>query len=166
MKILFFKEGSKVGKKKKLFVLLGMVLLLVVTGYLNVKLNGSDKELEATTTSANFFTTCRADKIASRNYQLELCNSIINTSTNQQEINDAKAERASINARVENELVLESLIASTGYEDVIVTTTDTSTNVFVKTSNGLNSDEVASILSILTKDAGILASTVKIIPVE
>ncbi len=166
MKILFFKEGVKMSKRKKIFVLVSMVLLLVVTGYLNVALNKTDSNLEVTTTSANFFTSCRADKIASRNYQLELCNSIINTSTDQLEIEAAKAERAKINARVENELVLESLIAATGYEDVIVTTADESTNVFVKTSAGLNSDEVASILSILTNDAGIVASTVKIIPVE
>ena len=166
MKILFFKEGKKVGKKKKIFVLISMVLLLVVTGYLNVAFNKTDNDLEATTTSANFFTSCRADKIASRNYQIELCNAIINTSTDSVEIDNAKKERAKINARVESELVLESLIAATGYEDVIVTTTDDSTNVFVKTSLGLNSDEVASILSILTKDAGIVASTVKIIPVE
>ena len=82
------------------------------------------------------------------------------------EINSAKAERAKIAARMESELVLEGLIAASGYDDVIVTTTDDSTNVFVKTSAGLNSDEVASILSILTSETGVVASNVKIIPVE
>ena len=167
MKILFFKEGKKMlSKKKKIFVLVSMVVLLVVTGYLNVQLNKTDSDLEATTTTANFFTTCRADKIASRNYQIELYNSIINSSTNAEEIAEAKAEKSKIAARVESELALEALIAATGYEDVIVTTTDDNTNVFVKTSAGLNGDEVASILSILTTETGVLASNVKIIPVE
>ena len=167
MKILYFKEGNKMsGKKRKIFVLVAMVALLVVTGYLNVRLNQVDADLETTTTSANFFTTCRADKIASRNYQLELYDSIIASSTSVDEISEARAERAKIAARVESELVLEGLIAASGYEDVIVTTTDDSTNVFVKTSTGLNSDEVASILSILTSETGVVASNVKIIPVE
>ena len=152
--------------QKKIFVLIAMVALLVVTGYLNVKFNSNESVLETTTTSANFFTTCRADKIASRNYQLELYDSIISTSSDAEEIASAKVERAKIASRVESELVLEGLIAACGYEDVIVTTTEDNTNVFVKTSAGLNSDEVASILSILTTETDVLASNVKIIPVE
>ena len=143
MKIFYFKERNRMGKKKKIFVLVSMIVLLVVTGYLNVAFNKTDSVLETTTTSANFFTSCRADKIASRNYQLELYDSIIATSLDEQEIETAKKERAKIAARVESELVLEGLIAASGYEDVIVTTTEDSTNVFVKTSAGLNSDEVA-----------------------
>ena len=167
MKILFFREGNKMlSKGKKIFVLVAMVVLLVVTGYLNVAFNKTDSVLETTTTSANFFTTCRADKIASRNYQIELYDAIISSATNVDEVEKAKAEKAKIVSRVESELVLEGLIAASGYEDVIVTTTDDSTNVFVKTSAGLNSDEVASILSILTSEASVVASSVKIIPVE
>ena len=167
MKIFYFKEGGKnMNKKRKVFVLISMVVLLVVTGYLNVALNKTENTLETTTTSANFFTSCRADKIASRNYQIELYDSIISASTDAKEVEEAKKERAKIAARVESELVLEGLIAASGYEDVIVTTTDDSTNVFVKTSAGLNSDEVASILSILTNETGVVASSVKIIPVE
>ena len=94
MKILFFKEGKKmISKKKKVFVLVSMVILLVVTGFLNVYFNKTDSDLETTTTSANFFTTCRADKIASRNYQLEMYDTIINTSSNAEEVSAAKAEK-------------------------------------------------------------------------
>ena len=43
MKILFFKEGRKMfSKRKKIFVLVSMVLLLVVTGFLNVYFNKTD----------------------------------------------------------------------------------------------------------------------------
>ncbi len=166
MKIIFFKEGKKMSKKKKIFILVSMVLLLVITGYLNVALNGNESELETTTTSANFFTSCRADKLASRNYQIEIYDSIIASSTDATEIANAKAMKAEIAAKMEAEQVLESLIAATGYEDVIVTNSDDNMNVFVKTSTGLTGDEVAKILSILTNEAKVLATNVKIIPVE
>ena len=167
MKILFFKEGGKVlSKKKKIFVLVSMVLLLVVTGYLNVALNKTDGEIETATTTANFFTSCRADKLASRNYQIEIYNSIIASSTDAAEVAAAKVEKAKIASKMESELVLEGLIAATGYEDVIVTSTDDNMNVFVKTSAGLTSNEVAKILSILVDETNVLATNVKIIPVE
>jgi len=166
MKILFFKEGNKMlSKKKKIFILISMVVLLVVTGYLNVALNKTDSELETTLTTANFFTSCRADKLASRNYQLEIYQSIIDTSTDEAEIEDAKQKRDSISANMEAELALEGLIAATGYDDVIVTNTDDGMNVFVKTSTGITGDEAATILSILTREAKVLAKNVKIIPV-
>ena len=166
MKILFFKEGKMLSKKKKIFILVSMVLLLVVTGYLNVALNKNDSELDVTTSSANFFTSCREDKLATRNYQIEIYDSIIASSSDASEVENAKAEKAKIAANMEKELTLESLIAATGYEDVIVTNADDNMNVFVKTSMGLNANEVAKILSILTRETKVLATNVKIIPVE
>ena len=165
MKILFFKEGKLMSKKKKIFILVSMVLLLVVTGYLNVALNKKGSELATTTTSANFFESCRADKIASRNYQLEIYDSIIAASADADEIAAAKAEKAAIAAKMEKELVLEGLIAATGYEDVIVTASEDNMNVYVKTATGLNADQVASILSILVREAKVLATNVRVIPV-
>ena len=152
-------------KKKKIFILVSMVLLLVVTGYLNVALNNKNSDLAATTTSANFFESCRADKIASRNYQLEIYDSIIAASTDPDEIADAKAQKAAIAAKMEKELVLEGLIAATGFEDVIVTDSGENLNVYVKTSVGLTSNEGASILSILVREAKVLATQVRVIPI-
>ena len=155
MKILYFREGKfMLSKKKKVFVLVSMVVLLVVTGYLNIALNKTDGELPVTTTTANFFSTSRADKISSRNYQLEIYDSIIATSTDQVEVENAKAERNKIAAKIETENMLETMIAATGYEDVIVTSVDAGYNVFVKSAVGINSDEVAKILSILVDETG------------
>ena len=64
MKILFFREGKHMSKKKKIFILISMVALLLVTGYLNIALNKKDSDLEASSSTANFFTSCRADKIS------------------------------------------------------------------------------------------------------
>lgn len=166
MKILFFKEGKKMSKKKKIFILVSMVLLLVVTGYLNIALNRSNNKVETTTTTANFFTSSRADYLAARNYQLEIYDNIIKTSANQDEIIETKAKRDALLAKMDEELVLETYISARGYDDVIVKMVDDTINVFVKTENGLTSDEVASILSILVRETGCLATQVRVTPIK
>lgn len=165
MKIVFFREGKHMSKKKKIFILVSMVVLLVVTGYLNIALNKSDSQLETSSTNANFFTSCRADKISSRNYQLEIYDSIIATSTDASEIESAKTEKKNIASKVEQELVLENKIQASGYEDVIVTFSNNNVNVFVKATNGLASDEVAKILAILVDELKVEAKNVKVTPV-
>lgn len=152
-------------KKKKIFILVSMVVLLVVTGYLNIALNKSESQLETSSTNANFFTSCRADKISSRNYQLEIYDSIIATSTDASEIESAKTEKKNIASKVEQELVLENKIQASGYEDVIVTFSNDNVNVFVKATNGLASDEVAKILAILVDELKVEAKNVKVTPV-
>ena len=66
---------------------------------------------------------------------------------------------------MEQELVLENKIAATGYDDVIVTFASDNVNVFVKTANGLASDEVARILAILVDELHVKATNVKVTPV-
>lgn len=165
MKIVFFREGKHMSKKKKIFILVSMVVLLVVTGYLNIALNKSDSQLETSSTNVNFFTSCRADKISSRNYQLEIYDSIIATSTDASEIESAKTEKKNIASKVEQELVLENKIQASSYEDVIVTFSNNNVNVFVKATNGLASDEVAKILAILVDELKVEAKNVKVTPV-
>ncbi len=167
MKIIYFKEGGKMlSKRKKIFILVSMVLLLLITGYLNIALNDNDNDLQTTTTTANFFTTCRADKISARNYQLEIYDSIISASADASEVENAKVLKAEIAARVETEMILEEKIQASGYDDVIVTCSGENINVFVKTANGLTSSEVAKILSILVSEMNVKATNVKITPVE
>ena len=163
MKILYFREGvNMLTKKKKIFIILSMVALLVVTGYLNIALSAqSNSAVQSTTTSANFFTSCRADKLSTRNLQIEYLNSIIESSSDQAQITEANAKKMAISNRIEYETALEGLIMASGFEDVIVTESDNSLSVMVK-SNGLTSDEVAKILGILVKETGVSATNVKI----
>lgn len=167
MKILYFKEGAgMLSKKKKIFILLSMVVLLVVTGYLNIALSStaSSPINQTTTTSANFFTSCRADKISTRNLQMEYLNSIIETTTDEAQKIEANAKKMEISKRIEYESTLESLIIASGFEDVIVTESDNTISVMVK-SNGLTSDEVARILAIIVDEAKVDATNVRVIPV-
>jgi len=164
MKVIYFMEGKNMlSKGKKIFILVAMVALLVVTGYLNVALNGSDSDLQTTTSSsANFFTTCRADKLATRNYQIEVYDEIIKTSTDAEEVKEYKQKKNEVIANMETEKILETKIMAAGYEDAIVTNANGIMNVFVKSISGLNLDEAAKILSIITSQIKIDAANVKI----
>ena len=163
MKILFFREVNKVlTKKKKIFIICGMLVLLVVTGGLNLYLNGSNNEVQPTTSSqVSLLTSYRASKMETRNSMLEMYDSIISTSKDTEQIIATNAKISELAGRMEAETVLEGMIMASGFEDVVVTNVDDSYTVMVK-SNGLTSDDVAKILGILVKETGVSATNVKI----
>lgn len=169
MKVLFFKEGKRMlSKKKKIFILSGMLVLLVVTGYLNYALNKvGTEQATTTTTSAGFFTTYKSDRTIARDSQLAILNEVINNA------NVSAAEKAvaiqaktELAQKIEKELILEGLIKAKGFEDAVVTIGSNYYNVIVKNPSALNSNEVAQILSIISGETGCLATNVKIIPME
>lgn len=163
MKIFYFKEGNKMlSKKKKVFILLGMVALLVLTGCLNMFLAKTDDELQTTNySSASLLTSYRASKLETRNSMLELYDSIIATSSDAEQITQTNALISDLAKRMEKETVLEGMIMASGYEDAVVTNSDDSYSVMVKSDN-LTSDDVAKILGILVKETGVSATNVKV----
>lgn len=163
MKILFFREVNKVlTKKKKIFIICGMLVLLVVTGGLNLYLNGSGDAVQPTTSSqVSLLTSYRASKMETRNSMLEMYDSIISTSKDTDQIIATNAKISELAGRMEAETVLEGMIMASGFEDVVVTNVDDSYTVMVK-SDGLTSDDVAKILGILVKETGVSATNVKI----
>lgn len=163
MKIFYFKEGNKMlSKKKKVFILLGMVALLVLTGCLNMFLAKTDDELQTTNySSASLLTSYRASKLETRNSMLELYDSIIATSSDAEQITQTNALISDLAKRMEKETVLEGMIMASGYEDAVVTNSDDSYSVMVKSDN-LTSDDVAKILAILVKETGVSATNVKV----
>lgn len=163
MKILFFREVNKVlTKKKKIFIICGMLVLLFVTGGLNLYLNRPDAELQTTTSSqVSLLSSYRASKMETRNSMLEMYDSIISTSKDADQILETNAKISDLAGRMESETVLEGMIMASGFEDVVVTNVDDSYTVMVK-SNGLTSDDVAKILGILVKETGVSATNVKI----
>ncbi len=153
-------------KKKKVFILCGMVALLVVTGCLNMFLSKKNADNVPTSNynSASLLSSYRASKLETRNSMLELYDSIIQTSTDQEQIKETNAKISELASRMESETVLEGMIMASGYEDVVVTNKDDSYTVMVKTNN-LTSDDVAKILGILVKETGVSATNVKVLSV-
>ena len=163
MKILFFREVNKMlTKKKKFFILFGMVALLVITGALNMALSKTDENVQTTNfTSTSLLTSYRISKMETRNSMMEMYDSIIATSTDKEQIISTNALIADLASRMESETVLEGMIMASGFEDVVVTNSDGTYTVMVK-SDGLTSDDVAKILGILVKETGVSATNVKI----
>ena len=163
MKIFYFKEGNKMlSKKKKVLILFGMVALLVLTGCLNMFLAKDTEEIQQTNySSVSLLSSYRASKLETRNSMIELYDSIIESSTDSEQITATNALISELASRMETETVLEGMIMASGYEDAVVTNTDGSYTVMVK-SNGLSADDVAKILGILVKETGVSATNVKI----
>ncbi len=163
MKIFYFKEGNKMlSKKKKVLILFGMVALLVLTGCLNMFLAKDTEDIQQTNySSVSLLSSYRASKLETRNSMLELYDSIIESSTDSEQITATNALISELASRMETETVLEGMIMASGYEDAVVTNTDGSYTVMVKSSN-LTSDDVAKILGILVKETGVSATNVKV----
>ena len=149
-------------KKKKFFILFGMVALLVVTGCLNVFLKDNSENVPTSTyESASFLTSYRASKLETRQTMMNYYDSIIASSTDKEQITETNALISELAGRMEKETILEGMIMASGYEDAVVTNSDGSYTVMVK-SSGLTSDDVAKILGILVKETGVSATNVKI----
>ena len=154
-------------KKKKIFILIGMVALLVVTGCLNVFLNKKATNANAeTVTYGNFFTTYRADRKTTRDQTMLYLDAIIeNAASSSEAVAQAEAQKLYLTKCMDAELVLEGLIKSLGFEDAIVTMSTESINVIIK-SDELTDAEVAQVLDIIVTETDKAATDVRIIPVE
>ena len=163
MKIVYFREvGKMLTKKKKVFILAGMVTLLLVTGCLNLFLSKNESEVPTSNyESASFLTSYRASKLETRQTMMEYYDSIISTSTDAEQITETNALISDLASRMEKETVLEGMIMASGYSDAVVTNSDDSYTVMVKSDN-FTLDDAAKILGILVKETGVSATNVKI----
>lgn len=154
-------------KRTKVIILVAMVLLLGVTGYLNIALNNNVVDTGAqTVNTGNYFTTYRDDRQATRDQELLYYDAIISSESSSAEaIQNAQSKKMEIIAQMESELVMEGLIKAKGFEDVIVTTSNTNINVIVKSSE-LQSSQVAQIVSVVQEQTSKSIDNIKIIPVE
>lgn len=157
-------------KKKKIIILSVMIALLLVTGYVNVALNSSisagPSTETSTSTNANFYTTYRSEREATRTQEIQFYDSILASATASE---DAKAEaetnKLALISQMEKELVTEGIIRGKGFEDAIVTTSSSNVNIFVKSSE-LTGAEVAQITTIATEQLNVEIDKIIIIPSE
>ena len=154
-------------KKTKIIVITAMVLLLGITGYLNIMLNNSivNEETNVIQTSS-YFQTYRSTRESTRDQELLYYDAII---TNENSTADAiqKAENLKLDLinQMEQELVVEGLIKAKGFEDCIVSMLDGNVNAVVKAKE-LSSTEVAQILAVIQSQLNTSLENIKIIPVE
>jgi len=153
-------------KKKKILILSVMLVLLVVTGYLNVVLNDGSIFTGGNVNTGTFFSNYRTDRQATRNQEISYYDAIIASESSSADAKTlAETKRSELISAMEVELVAEGLIKAQGFEDVIVTTTTNNVNVIVK-SGTLAANQVAQIVSIIQEQTGAIIDNIQIIPVE
>lgn len=138
-------------KKKKIIILSVMIALLLVTGFLNVTLNNNlvvDTSGKVTVTES-FYDMYRTQRDSIRAQELLIYQSIIDSSsaseTHKQNAIESKKLLADL---MEQELIVESAIRLRGFEDAVITISDTLINVFIK-SPLLQESEVAQITQVV-----------------
>ena len=156
-------------KKKKIVILSVMIALLLVTGFVNVALNStlsSDLSTTTSTTNANFYSTYRTDRENTRLQEIQHYDEIIASATASEESKaDAEEKKLALITQMEKELVTEGIIRGKGFEDEVITTSNSNINVFIKASE-LTESEVAQITSVVTTQMNVEIDKIIIIPSE
>lgn len=155
-------------KRTKIIIITVMVLLLGVTGFLNVMLNNSvsNSNNDNTQTTASYFQTYRSDRESTRDQEMLYYDAIIASETSTEDaIKSAEESKLALIEQMEQELVVEGLIKAKGFEDCVVTISGENINAVVKASE-LSSAQVAQIVSILQAQFNVDIDYIKIIPVE
>ena len=151
-------------KKKKIIILVVMVALLVVTGYLNIALNHNVTTPTSSNATSDFYAGYRTDRQNSRETAIMYYDSIIASADSSEEAKTlASKSRQELIDAMEKELVVEGLIKSAGFQDVVLTTTSENVNVIVKASE-LSASEVAKIARIVQEQTKKSLDNIKVIP--
>lgn len=153
-------------KRTKIIILSLMIILLGVTGYLNIVLNNSIKETNTDVTTTSYFTSYRNDRESTRDQEILYYDAIIDSDSST-EAAIAAAEQAKLDLieTMEKELAVEGLIKAQGFSDCVIAITDSKVNVVVK-STTLDENEVAQISTIVKEQLGTELKNIVIIPAE
>ena len=155
-------------KRTKIIILSAMVLFFFFSGYLNVVLNNSVSNTSTTNTvtTASYFQTYRTDRESTRDQEMLYYDAIISSeSSTASAIANAEEAKLTLIGQMEKELVVEGLIKAKGFDDCVVTISDSNVNAVVKTKE-LSSNEVAQIVAVIQSQLSIGIENIKIIPVE
>ncbi len=155
--------------KKKIIIMSSLVLLLAVTAVFNFLFANANTTASADggVTTANYFTTYRAERTTTRNEEIVQLDSVIAL----YEAGDEKYEEATemkmeLVSAMEQELVLENMVKSLGFSDAVVavSTDSQNVNVFINSAER-NYDTALSIYNMMKNETGIVAGNIIIMPV-
>lgn len=153
-------------KRTKIVILSLMVVLLGVTGYLNIVLNNSIQGASTDVTTLSYFASYRNDRSSTRDQEILYYDAIIDsTSSTETAIQAAEQAKLDLIETMEKELAVEGLIKAQGFSDCVIAISDTKVNVVVKGST-LTENEVAQISTIVKEQLGTELKNIVIIPAE
>lgn len=174
--------------KKRYFVLAGLVVLLVVTGYVNYRLNNPDgleanaqaaeskkafvvapdSQAEAASqtsvSGANFFVEFRASRDMQRSEELKVLDSMIaDPNSDEETLKEAQSAKLNIVDCMEKEMTVEGLLKAKGFKDAVVTLHRGSVYVVLDTP-ALSNESVAQVLDIVQQETGEKPEAIKVLP--
>ena len=153
-------------KRTKIIILSLMVVLLGVTGYLNIVLNNSVKETNTNVPTTSYFTSYRNDRESTRDQEILYYDAIIDSaSSTEAAIAAAEEAKLELISMMEKELAVEGLIKAQGFADCVISISDTKVNVVVKGTT-LTENEVAQISTTVMEQLGTELRNIVIIPAE
>lgn len=181
----------KVRLQKKQWAFIGLVLLLVATGYMNYRFNALQGEGqpvavqgEATatpgttpgatddgtqTTNANaglnYYTTFRTERTTTREKELSYLDGIIkDEKADADTIKKAQEQKLALVNTMETETTVEGLVKAKGFSECVVTIKEGSVNVVVENEKALTSAQAAQIMEIVRSETGEKSENIKIMP--
>ena len=153
-------------KRTKIIILSLMVVLLGVTGYLNIVLNNSVKNTNTNVTTLSYFASYRNDRSSTRDKEILYYDAIIDsTSSTEAAVKAAEQAKLDLISTMEKELAVEGLIKAQGFSDCVIAISDTKVNVVVKGAS-INENEAAQISTIVREQLGTELKNIIIIPAE
>lgn len=153
-------------KRTKIIILAVMVVLLGVTGYLNVALNNASQDVPTQTTTASYFASYREDRESRRDQELLYYQAIAESPDSTPEaVASANAAREALIQQMDTELVVEGVIKGLGFNDCVITLASSNVNVLVD-ADTLTETEVAQIVDVVQQHLQTDLENIKIIPVE
>lgn len=155
--------------KKKVILMSSLVLLLGATAVFNFVLANTESEASADggVTTANYFSTYRAERTTTRNEELIQLDSVIALyDEGDEKFEEATQMKMELVQALEQELILENMVKSLGFSDAVVSVSSQSdnVNVFINSSE-LNYDTALSIYNMMKSETGIVSGNVIIMPV-
>ncbi len=155
-------------KGKKIALIVGMVLVLVVAAVLNVTLLADKNEGDDNVISTSFFETSRLDRQTTRDYEIAELNSILAMEGDEYATarQNALAKKQGIVNAMETEMLLETLLKAQGFTDVLVTVNADGDNVSVIVDkDDLSREDTVQIYNVITTETAVSPDYVKILSI-
>lgn len=162
---------------RKYGVLIGLVLLLALAVYVNVRINKAAAEKPTPTMKASvehknatiaagnidsYFETFRTDRTNHREQEIMYIETIIQQSeVDAETLSDAQERKLAIVENMEKEFTIENLLRAKGFEDAAVIFHPGSVNVIIKAET-LTPQQVAQVLDIVCRETTEEAQNIKV----
>lgn len=153
-------------KRTKIIIVAVMIVLLGVTGYLNIALNNSVTETPTSSnTTVTYFAAYRQDRETLRDQMLMYYEAIATSATaTAEEIASATAAKEALIAQMDTEVTVEDLIKGLGFNDCVIAIAPNKVTILIDSAN-ITDQQNAQIISISESYLGLGIENIDVIPV-